>query len=56
LEQFFLYYDFLPKGLGKLWLAKGIKGKKIRKNDGINKNNNHPSIISQQGASSIINV
>jgi hypothetical protein len=41
----FLYYDFLPKGLGKLRLAKGIKGKKIRKHDGITKNNNHPSII-----------
>jgi hypothetical protein len=51
-----LYYDFLPKGLRKLRLAKGIKGKKIRKNDGITKNNNHSSIISHQGASSIINV
>jgi hypothetical protein len=51
-----LYYDFLPKGLRKLRLAKGIKGKKFRKNDGITKNNNHSSIISHQGASSIINV
>jgi hypothetical protein len=27
IATFFLYYDFLPKGLGKLRLAKGIKGK-----------------------------